>query len=128
MKEIAEREGIDLSGSYAYSDSMTDLPMLEAVGHPVAVNPDRELRREAERRGWQIRDFRRPVRLRERFPRVHAPPPSFAAVGAALAAAALLAWVYLRPDLGVQAGPSPGPPLQQIGDRFHDASNPMRRV
>jgi HAD superfamily hydrolase (TIGR01490 family) len=96
IREVARREGIDLSGSYAYSDSMTDLPMLEAVGHPVAVNPDRELRREAERRGWQIRDFRRPIRLRERFPRVHAPPPSFAAVCAAVAVAAILAWVYAR--------------------------------
>src|SRR5439155_2121633 len=55
MREVAAREGLDLAGSYAYSDSITDLPMLEAVGHPVAVNPDRELRREADRRGWQIR-------------------------------------------------------------------------
>src|SRR6266568_2149180 len=67
IREIAEREGIDLSGSYAYSDSITDLPMLEAVGNPVAVNPDRDLRREAEKRGWQIRYFRRPVRLRTRL-------------------------------------------------------------
>ena len=48
IREIAEREGIDLSGSYAYSDSITDLPMLEAVGHPVAVNPDKDLRKLAE--------------------------------------------------------------------------------
>ena len=47
IRKIAEREGIDLSASYAYSDSVTDLPMLEAVGHPVAVNPDRELARVA---------------------------------------------------------------------------------
>src|SRR6059036_1267978 len=67
IREIAEREGIDLSRSYAYSDSVTDLPMLEAVGHPVAVNPDRDLRREAEKREWQIRYFRRPVRLRTRL-------------------------------------------------------------
>jgi HAD superfamily hydrolase (TIGR01490 family) len=73
IREIAEAEGIELSGSYAYSDSITDRPMLEAVGHPVAVNPDRDLRKLAEKRGWQIRDFRRPVRLRQRLPRVSAP-------------------------------------------------------
>jgi len=43
IRELADREGIDLQGSYAYSDSVSDLPMLEAVGHPVAVNPDRAL-------------------------------------------------------------------------------------
>ena len=51
MRERAEGDGLDLAASYAYSDSITDLPMLDAVGNPVAVNPDRELRREAERRG-----------------------------------------------------------------------------
>jgi HAD superfamily hydrolase (TIGR01490 family) len=96
IREVAAREGIDLSASYAYSDSMTDMPMLEAVGHPVAVNPDRELRRVAERRGWQIRDFRRPVRLRERFAHVHAPAPSFTAIGAAVVVAVVLGWVFVR--------------------------------
>ncbi len=50
----AERSGIDLTQSYAYSDSMSDLPMLEAVGHAVAVNPDRDLRRIALEREWEI--------------------------------------------------------------------------
>ena len=50
IRLIAERTRLDLSGSYAYSDSITDLPMLEAVGHPVAVNPDKELRQVAEER------------------------------------------------------------------------------
>src|SRR5205823_3518318 len=45
IREAAERDGIDLAASYAYSDSITDAPMLEIVGHPVAVNPDRELAR-----------------------------------------------------------------------------------
>ena len=45
MRELAEREGIDLSASHAYSDSESDLPMLRAVGKPVVVNPDSELRR-----------------------------------------------------------------------------------
>lgn len=57
MKELAEVEGIDLARSYAYSDSYTDLPMLEAVGHPVAVNPDRVLARVAKERGWETADF-----------------------------------------------------------------------
>ena len=51
MRELAEREGIDLAASYAYSDSESDLPMLRAVGQPVVVNPDAELRRIAARGG-----------------------------------------------------------------------------
>jgi HAD superfamily hydrolase (TIGR01490 family) len=96
IREIAEAEGIELSGSYAYSDSITDRPMLEAVGHPVAVNPDRDLRKLAEKRGWQIRDFRRPVRLRQRLPRVSAPKPRVAALAGSAAVAAILGWLYLR--------------------------------
>ena len=99
IREAAERDGIDLDRSYAYSDSATDLPMLEAVGKPVAVNPDRELRRNAEERGWQIRDFRRPVRLRRRLTQVPHPPPPIAAAVAAAASGLLAAWVYLRPKL-----------------------------
>jgi HAD superfamily hydrolase (TIGR01490 family) len=57
IRELAEREGIDLSESYAYSDSESDLPMMRAVGHPVAVNPDRALEREARERGWRIMRF-----------------------------------------------------------------------
>jgi len=54
MREVAEREGIDLSGSYAYSDSESDLPMLRAVRHAVVVNPDAELRRIAAEEGWEV--------------------------------------------------------------------------
>jgi HAD superfamily hydrolase (TIGR01490 family) len=92
--EVAKEQEIDLGGSFAYSDSITDLPMLEAVGNPVAVNPDRELRRVAEQRGWRIRDFRRPVRLRQRLADVPRPHPVAIAVAAAVAA--VLAWVFLR--------------------------------
>ncbi len=66
---LAEREELDLAASYAYSDSITDLPMLEAVGHPVAVNPERDLRRIAEERAWPILEFQRPVSLQRRLPR-----------------------------------------------------------
>jgi HAD superfamily hydrolase (TIGR01490 family) len=54
MREVAEREGIDLAASYAYSDSESDLPMLRAVGHPVVVNPDADLRRIAIEEAWEI--------------------------------------------------------------------------
>ena len=64
IRELAQAHGLDLDASYAYSDSATDLPMLEAVGHPVAVNPDRELARVAGERGWEIRVFARPVQVR----------------------------------------------------------------
>jgi HAD superfamily hydrolase (TIGR01490 family) len=97
IESLAARLGIELERSYAYSDSITDLPMLSAVGHPVAVNPDRELRREAEERGWQVRDFRRPVRLRTRIAKVVPPPrPSIAAAFGAAAVAIVLVWVALR--------------------------------
>lgn len=53
IRELAARESLDLAASYAYSDSQSDLPMLECVGHPVVVNPDAELRRIARERGWE---------------------------------------------------------------------------
>jgi phosphoserine phosphatase len=93
MTELAARRGIDLAASYAYSDSATDLPMLEAVGHPVAVNADRELARIATERGWEQHVFTRPVQLR---PRARRAAP-FAAAGAAVAiAGGGAAWWWLR--------------------------------
>ncbi len=58
VKALAAQEGLDLSRCSAYSDSFNDLPMLTTVGNAIAVNPDSDLRREAKRRGWEIRDFR----------------------------------------------------------------------
>lgn len=57
VRALAAAEGIDLRRSAAYSDSVSDLPLLEAVGRPFAVNPDRGLRREARRRGWPVLAF-----------------------------------------------------------------------
>ncbi len=57
IRELAEEQGLDLAASTAYSDSHTDLPFLEAVGNPVVVNPDRELRRIAAERGWPMLEF-----------------------------------------------------------------------
>jgi HAD superfamily hydrolase (TIGR01490 family) len=54
LRELAGRDGLELAASTAYSDSHADVPFLEAVGRPVAVNPDRALRRIARARGWQV--------------------------------------------------------------------------
>ena len=86
------RHGLDLARSFAYSDSITDLPMLEAVGHPVAVNPDRALLKEAEARGWEIRTFDHPRPLREGS--IGVPRPATVGAGAlvGLGAGAALLW------------------------------------
>ena len=82
IRELAADEGIDLAESYAYSDSESDLPMLEAVGHPVAVNPDHTLRRIAKERGWPILRFEK---LRTRLRMGGAAVVAAAAGGAATA-------------------------------------------
>jgi HAD superfamily hydrolase (TIGR01490 family) len=106
MTAVAERDGIDLAASYGYSDSATDKPMLEAVGHAIAVNPDRELLRAAKNQGWEVRRFTRRVPLRERVPM---PAPRHAALGggavvAAIGAAAAARWLWDRRQ------PPPPPP------------------
>jgi HAD superfamily hydrolase (TIGR01490 family) len=59
IREIAARDGIDLAASFAYSDSESDLPMMRAVGNPVAVNPDAALEKVARAEGWRIMRFDR---------------------------------------------------------------------
>ena len=93
MRREAAEHGIDLEASFAYSDSITDLPMLEAVGNPVAVNPDSKLRNVARERGWEIVDFRRPVRVRDRLRQVRRPPTEVLAGAGALGMAAFAGWV-----------------------------------
>jgi HAD superfamily hydrolase (TIGR01490 family) len=88
IKSLAAAEGLDLDRCSAYSDSVNDIPMLLAVGHPVAVNPDSGLRREARGRGWEIRDFR----TGRKAAKVAAP----AALAAGVAAGAILAGVAVR--------------------------------
>jgi HAD superfamily hydrolase (TIGR01490 family) len=92
MRDLAEEQGLDLAESYAYSDSATDLPMMEMVGHPHAVNPDRELRRIATEREWPILEFSRSVSL-PRIPRPH-PMVSKATMTAAVIGA--VAYAALR--------------------------------
>ena len=98
VRELAETEGYDLERCYAYSDSATDVPMLSAVGHAFAVNPDRALRKEAVARGWPVLMFTRPVRLRDRFSGVSMPAPTTlaaVAVGAGAATAGVV-WLAVR--------------------------------
>jgi HAD superfamily hydrolase (TIGR01490 family) len=95
IKELASSEGYDLDECYAYSDSVSDVPMLEVVGHPTAVNPDRALRRIATERGWPIVTFRRPVALQRRFAYLSRPSHrslATAAIVVGLAAVAGLVW------------------------------------
>lgn len=93
IEEQARRFGLDLSRSYAYSDSITDLPMLESVGHPVAVNPDRALLRIALEREWEVRVFDQPRPLRPDERSVATMPAVAGAVGVtALTAAGATAW------------------------------------
>ena len=106
MREEAERLGIDLEASFAYSDSATDIPMLEAVGHPVAVNADRPLARYAEEHGWETATFVRQVELKRRRP----VPATAAAVsgGVVMAVAGGVVWWWLhRPTRGSGRRPSP---------------------
>lgn len=91
IRELAESEGYDLTRCYAYSDSVTDVPMLESVGLPHAVNPDRALRREAATREWPVLDFHRPVRLKQRVPALSVPHRPAIVVAAAIGAAAVTA-------------------------------------
>lgn len=97
MRSLAAERGYDLDECYAYSDSFTDVPMLEAVGHPVAVNPDTELRKLAVERDWPIRDFAKPVAMKSRIDKKQA---AAAGAGVALGAVALgIAWYARRRSL-----------------------------
>jgi HAD superfamily hydrolase (TIGR01490 family) len=99
IQNLAEELGIDLAGSFAYTDSDTDLPMLEAVGNPVVVNPDKALRRLAEERGWQIEAFQNPVTLRDRLPQLRAPEMTVVGglkAAAGVASVAAVAWWVSR--------------------------------
>jgi len=93
MRDLSEERGYDLAVSYAYTDSITDLPMLEAVGNPTAVNPDADLRRIAAERDWPVLDFARPVSMRSRLPIEKRQAVAAGAAAAAMSAVALgIAW------------------------------------
>ena len=100
IKSLAEELNVDLGGSFAYSDSVTDLPMLESVGNPVVVNPDKALRRLAADKDWKVETFRNPISIRDRLPRLRAPEVTrtngLAAAAGVVALAALLWWASRR--------------------------------
>jgi len=96
ISDLARKRGYDLAGSYAYSDSITDVHMLEVVGHPFAVNPDKDLRRIAKERGWPVLIFERPVALGSRV-RLPAAKPTLAALAVAgVAGLGAAVWINLR--------------------------------
>ncbi len=96
IQQLADEVGYDLSRSYAYSDSITDVPMLEAVGHAHAVNPDKELRKVATEKGWPVLVFTKPVALQSRVPLPAAKQTLAAlAVGGVVAVGGVL-WVNAR--------------------------------
>ena len=97
VRELAAERGYDLAASYAYSDSITDLPLLEEVGHPTAVNPDRALRKIAVEHGWPNLTFANGVPLRERISGLR-PPHATATLSVASAGVAAVgaAWYALH--------------------------------
>ncbi|WP_240687138.1 HAD family hydrolase [Amycolatopsis suaedae] len=88
-KKLAAEHGYDLAACHAYTDSSTDIPLLEVVGHPHAVNPDKALRKLAGERGWDVLAFSNPVSLRSRLS-----SPSTLAVGIGVGAVAAGATLY----------------------------------
>ena len=99
ITELAAREGLDLSRCAAYSDSINDVPMLSAVGRPVAVNPDAALRRTARDKGWEVRDFR----TGRKAAKVAVP----AALGAGVVAGAVAAAIALNRRGGLRRNRRP---------------------
>jgi HAD superfamily hydrolase (TIGR01490 family) len=95
IRALAEERGYDLPSCYAYSDSATDIPMLEAVGYPHVVNPDRELRKLAASRAWPVLTFSKPVALQSRVPVPPRPTLAALAVGGVVAVGAVV-WVGVR--------------------------------
>src|SRR5262245_27480173 len=129
MEEVARKLGIDLSASYAYSDSATDIPMLECVGHAVAVNPDRELQRAASENGWEIRTITGRVRLRDRMP---TPPPGPTTAVGGIVAAVIgggAVWWWLRREPATTR-PAPSGLRKQPGrrERRGEGSSSWRRI
>ena len=92
VRELCEQRGIDLADCYAFSDSETDVPMLQVVGHAFAVNPDRQLSKIAHDEAWPILSFNHPVRAHDRS-RSHTP---FIVSALVISVAAVLGRLRLR--------------------------------
>ncbi|MGH3739480.1 MAG: HAD family hydrolase [Micromonosporaceae bacterium] len=96
IQELADRRGYRLDDCYAYSDSITDTPLLRTVGHPHAVNPDRALRKTAAENGWPVLTFKHPISLRHRFAALQpVAVPAAVTLGVALVAVTGFLW-YAR--------------------------------
>ena len=91
VRALAAERDYDLAACFAYSDSVTDVPLLATVGHPTAVNPDRGLRRIAVERGWPMLEFRHPIPLGARLRERPAVPVAAAAIGVGVGVAIALA-------------------------------------
>ena len=111
-----QRSGSTSRGPTPTRTRITDVPMLEVVGNPVAVNPDRELRQVAEERGWEVREFRNPVRLRTRLASA-VPPARTSLVAAAVGVAAC----RRRPRVG-HAALARRPPRPRVRRRLSDCA------
>ncbi len=116
IAELAARKGFDLDRCYAYSDSESDLPMLRAVGHPVAVNPDATLTRVAREEGWEVL----------RIDRLHRRLRMLAAAIAAAAAGGAGRAVVTRRAATVV--PAPVPRARRLAGRHAAAKPAQRRV
>jgi HAD superfamily hydrolase (TIGR01490 family) len=92
VNAMARERGYDLSECYAYSDSSSDIPLLECVGHPTAVNPDRSLRRLATENAWPVLEFRYPIPLGRRLRERPAVPVAAAALGVGVGLVIGIAW------------------------------------
>jgi HAD superfamily hydrolase (TIGR01490 family) len=125
IREEAEERGIDLDASFAYSDSVTDLPMLDAVGHPVAVNPDKELRRAAVEREWEVVDFVRPVSVRSRLSTVPRPPAEVMMGAGALSAVAAAGWMLYQRHQRTVVPEVPAARFSRIGPAL---ARPLERI
>ena len=84
MRKLMADRGYDSERCYAYSDSASDLPMMQLVGNPVAVNPDRAMMAVAHRRGWPVVEFNRPGKRNARLTAAGASTATAAAVGYAV--------------------------------------------
>jgi HAD superfamily hydrolase (TIGR01490 family) len=96
VRKLAAERGYDLDDCYAYSDSVSDVPLLAAVGHPHAVNPDKGMRREANERGWPVLEFRHPIPLGRRLRNRPAVPVAAAALTVGVGVAIGIAWYGRR--------------------------------
>jgi HAD superfamily hydrolase (TIGR01490 family) len=96
VRELAAERGYDLSACYAYSDSSTDVPLLSAVGHPFAVNPDKRLRVIAAERGWPVIDPEPLARRRARVARILPSVPTIPKAAIAIPAVVIPALLAAR--------------------------------